>query len=232
MCGIAGLISAGPRPDTAELVRRMTAALAHRGPDGEGCWMDDQAALGHRRLAIIDVAGGAQPLVNETGSVRVVSNGEIYNYRALRAELEARGHRFQTASDCETIVHLYEDEGPDAIARLHGMFALAIWDRAARRLVLARDRLGIKPLFYTSGSAGFAFASEIKALVAAGLTERRVDAGALRHYLSCGYVPGGDTIYQDVQRVAPESSSSSTARACGGARTGAGSPASRTARER
>src|SRR3989454_9343085 len=203
MCGIAGLISAGPRPDTAELVRRMTAALAHRGPDGEGCWMDDQAALGHRRLAIIDVAGGAQPLVNETGSVRVVCNGEIYNYRELRAELEARGHRFQTASDCETIVHLYEDEGPDAIARLHGMFALAIWDRAARRLVLARDRIGIKPLFYASGSRGFGFASEIKALVAAGLTECRVDPGALRHYLSCGYVPRTDTIYQDVQRVAP-----------------------------
>src|SRR5437764_1167787 len=182
MCGIAGLISAGPRPDTAELVRRMTAALAHRGPDGEGCWMDDQAALGHRRLAIIDVAGGAQPLVNETGSVRVVCNGEIYNYRQLRSELEARGHRFQTASDCETIVHLYEDEGPDAIARLHGMFALAIWDRAARRLVLARDRIGIKPLFYASGSRGFGFASEIKALVAAGLTECRVDPAPLRTF--------------------------------------------------
>jgi asparagine synthase (glutamine-hydrolysing) len=203
MCGIAGLISAGPRPDTAELVGRMTAALAHRGPDGEGRWIDGEAALGHRRLAIIDVAGGAQPLVNETGSVRVVCNGEIYNYRELRAELEARGHRFQTASDCETIVHLYEDEGPDAIARLHGMFALAIWDRAARRLVLARDRIGIKPLFYASGSRGFGFASEIKALVAAGLTECRVDPGALRHYLSCGYVPRTDTIYQDVQRVAP-----------------------------
>src|SRR2546425_675682 len=203
MCGIAGLTTAGPRPDTAELVRRMTAALAHRGPDGEGCWMEGEAALGHRRLAIIDVAGGAQPLVNETGSVRVVCNGEIYNFRELRAELEARGHRFQTASDCETIVHLYEDEGPDAIARLHGMFALAIWDRAARRLVLARDRIGIKPLFYASGRRGFGFASEIKALVAAGLTERRVDPGALRHYLSCGYVPRTDTIYQDVQRVAP-----------------------------
>ncbi len=203
MCGIAGLITAGPRPDTAELVGRMTAALAQRGPDGEGRWVDGAVALGHRRLAIIDVAGGAQPLVNETGSVRVVCNGEIYNYRELRAELEARGHRFQTASDCETIVHLYEDEGPDAIARLHGMFALAIWDRAARRLVLARDRIGIKPLFYASGSRGFGFASEIKALVAAGLTECRVDPGALRHYLSCGYVPRTDTIYQDVQRVAP-----------------------------
>src|SRR5207247_2384429 len=135
--------------------------------------------------------------------VRVVCNGEIYNYRETGGELAARGKRFQTASDCETIVHLYEDEGPDAIARLHGMFALAIWDRAARRLVLARDRIGIKPLFYASGSRGFGFASEIKALVAAGLTECRVDPGALRHYLSCGYVPRTDTIYQDVQRVAP-----------------------------
>src|SRR5256884_6819964 len=167
MCGIAGLISAGPGPDTAELVRRMTAALAHRGPDGEGCWMDDQAALGHRRLAIIDVAGGAQPLVNETGSVRVVCNGEIYNYRQLRSELEARGHRFQTASDCETIVHLYEDEGPDAIARLHGMFALAIWDRAARRLGPARDRIRIQPPFYASGSRGVGFPAEIKASLTA-----------------------------------------------------------------
>jgi len=201
MCGIAGLISVDCRADAGELVRRMTAALAQRGPDGEGCWVDGQAALGHRRLAIIDVAGGAQPLVNETGSVRVVCNGEIYNYRALRAELEARGHRFQTASDCETIVHVYEDDGPDGIARLHGMFALAIWDRAARRLVLARDRLGIKPLFYTSGARGFGFASEIKALVAAGLTERQVDPGALHHYLSCGYVPGTATIYQDVHRL-------------------------------
>jgi len=107
MCGIAGLISFERHPDGAKLVRRMTAALAQRGPDGEGSWIDGEAALGHRRLAIIDVAGGAQPLVNETGSVRVVCNGEIYNYRELRAELQARGHRFETASDCETIVHLY-----------------------------------------------------------------------------------------------------------------------------
>src|SRR3989441_7211100 len=197
MCGIAGLISVDRRADAGELGGRMTAALAQRGPDGEGRWVDGAVALGHRRLAIIDVAGGAQPLVNETGSVRVVCNGEIYNYRALRAELEARGHRFQTASDCETIVHLYEDDGPDGIARLHGMFALAIWDRPARRLVLARDRLGIKPLFYTSGARDFGFASEIKALVAAGLTERQVDPGALHHYLSCGYVPGTTTIYRD-----------------------------------
>ena len=202
MCGIAGLISFDRRADAGELVGRMTAALAQRGPDGEGRWVDGEAALGHRRLAIIDVAGGAQPLVNETGSVRVVCNGEIYNYRELRAELEARGHRFQTASDCETIVHVYEDDGPDGIARLHGMFALAIWDRTARRLVLARDRLGIKPLFYTSGARGFGFASEIKALVAAGLTDRQVDPGALHHYLSCGYVPGTATIYRDVHRLA------------------------------
>src|SRR5438132_12118978 len=203
MCGIAGLISFGRAPDAGAVVRDMTAALTHRGPDGEGWWSDGEAALGHRRLAIIDVVGGAQPLVNETGSVRVVCNGEIYNYRELRLQLQARGHRFQTASDCETIVHLYEDEGPDAIARLHGMFALAIWDRAARRLVLARDRIGIKPLFYASGSRGFGFASEIKALVAAGLTECRVDPGALRHYPSCGYVPPTDATYQGVQPLPP-----------------------------
>src|SRR5205823_4463107 len=192
------------RADAGELVRRMTAALAQRGPDGEGHWVAGEAALGHRRLAIIDVAGGAQPLVNETGSVRVVCNGEIYNYRELRVELEARGHRFQTASDCETIVHVYEDDGPDGIARLHGMFALAIWDRAARRLVLARDRLGIKPLFYTSGPRGFGFASEIKALVAAGLSDRQVDPGALHHYLSCGYVPGTSTPLRTFSVTFPE----------------------------
>src|SRR5436309_5628892 len=203
MCGIAGLISFGRAPDAASVVRDMTAALTLRGPDGEGWWSDGEAALGHRRLAIIDVVGGAQPLVNETGSVRVVCNGEIYNYRELRSELQARGHHFRTASDCETIAHLYEDDGPDAVAKLHGMFALAIWDRAAERLVLARDRLGIKPLFYTSGPRGFGFASEIKALVAGRLTQRQVDPGALLHYLSCGYVPGAATIYRDVQRLAP-----------------------------
>ena len=203
MCGIAGLISFGRARDAAAVVRDMTAALTHRGPDGEGWWSDGEAALGHRRLAIIDVVGGAQPLVNETGSVRVVCNGEIYNYRELRSELQARGHHFRTASDCETIAHLYEDDGPDAVAKLHGMFALAIWDRAAERLVLARDRLGIKPLFYTSGARGFGFASEIKALVAGRLTQRQVDPGALLHYLSCGYVPGAATIYRDVQRLAP-----------------------------
>src|SRR5439155_855063 len=203
MCGIAGLISFGRAPDAAAVVRDMTAALTHRGPDGEGWWSDGEAALGHRRLASIDVVGGAQPLVNETGSVRVVCNGEIYNYRELRLELQARGHHFRTASDCETIAHLYEDDGPDGVAKLHGMFALAIWDRAAERLVLARDRLGIKPLFYTSGPRGFGFASEIKALVAGRLTQRQVDPGALLHYLSCGYVPGAATIYRDVQRLAP-----------------------------
>src|SRR2546428_11134066 len=118
----------------------MTAALAKRGPDGEGSWMDGEAALGHRRLAIIDVAGGAQPLVNETGSVRVVCNGEIYNYRQLRSELQARGHRFQTASDCETIVHLYEDGGPGAVARLPRLFALASWDHPAPPPRPAPDR--------------------------------------------------------------------------------------------
>ncbi len=204
MCAIAGLISVGTDPVDPGLVRRMTAALAHRGPDGEGWWADGEVALGHRRLAIIDVEGGAQPLENETGSVRVVCNGEIYNYRELRVALEARGHRFRTASDCETIVHLYEEHGPDAVAQLHGMFALAIWDRTLKRLVLARDRLGIKPLFYSGvGPRGFGFASEIKALLAARLSRREVDPDALLQYLSCGYVPGTATIYRDVHRLAP-----------------------------
>src|SRR5947199_10383074 len=137
MCAIAGLISVGTDPVDPGLVRRMTAALAHRGPDGEGWWTDGEAALGHRRLAIIDLEGGAQPLENETGSVRGGCNGEIYNYRELRVALEARGHRFRTASDCETIVHLYAQHGPDAVARVDGMFAHAICDPTLDGLVLA-----------------------------------------------------------------------------------------------
>src|SRR5207253_1366725 len=190
MCGIAGLISVGTGPLDPGLVRRMTAALAHRGPDGEGWWTDGEAALGHRRLAIIDLAGGAQPLENETGSVRVVCNGEIYNYRELRVALEARGHRFRTASDCETIVHLYEEHGPDAVARLNGMFALAIWDRTLERLVLDPRGLRRRPYWTLEPGAPLrsrtAAAEELRALLTAAVREHLVSDVPVGVFLSGG----------------------------------------------
>src|SRR5919197_1037813 len=148
MCGIAGVLYSDPArwPEQSTL-KAMGDAIAHRGPDAEGFWLDPGLGLVHRRLSIIDLGGGDQPIGNEDGSVQVVFNGEIYNYQALRAGLEARGHRLRTRSDTEVLVHLYEDEGERLTERLRGMFAFALWDRNQRRLVLARDRLGIKPLY-------------------------------------------------------------------------------------
>ena len=169
MCGIVGIVSLDPGDglDRARL-ERMRDALSHRGPDGEGLWLEGPVGLGHRRLAIIDVAGGAQPMANEDESVWLVHNGEIYNHAALRGELEARGHRFRTRCDSETILHLYEDEGERCVERLRGMFAFALWDRERQRLLLGRDRLGIKPLYYAQTEHELLFASEIKAILAAG----------------------------------------------------------------
>src|SRR5206468_970151 len=148
MCGIVGILSLDPRrPVDPERVQRMRDVLAYRGPDGAGLWADGPVALGHRRLAIVDLAGGHQPMANEAGSVCITYNGEIYNHLALRASLEQRGHRYRTWSDTETILHLYEEEGEKCVERLRGMFAFALWDRARSRLLLARDRLGIKPLY-------------------------------------------------------------------------------------
>src|SRR6516165_9391720 len=148
MCGIAGFVNPAGQPADRAIAERMTLALAHRGPDGDGIYCAGPAALGHRRLSIIDVAGGAQPMSNEDGTVWVTYNGELYNELELRTELEARGHRYCTVSDTESLVHLYEEEGPDFVARLNGMFGLAIWDARRGRLVLARDRMGQKPLYY------------------------------------------------------------------------------------
>ena len=148
MCGIAGFVNRAGRMADREIVERMTSTLAHRGPDGDGMYCDGPVALGHRRLSIIDVGGGAQPMSNEDGSIWVSYNGELYNEPELRAELEAKGHRYRTVCDTESLVHLYEEEGLDFVRRLNGMFALAIWDRNRDRLVLARDRMGQKPLFY------------------------------------------------------------------------------------
>src|SRR3954469_14605096 len=161
MCGIAG--KAGKAPVAESDVLRMCNAIAHRGPDDWGTFVEGGVGLGMRRLSIIDLAGGHQPLSNEDGTIVVVFNGELYNYESLYAELSARGHRFSTRTDTEVLVHMYEDEGEKMVQRLRGMFAFAIWDRTRGRLLLARDHFGQKPLFYTDAGGELAFASEIKA---------------------------------------------------------------------
>src|SRR2546423_6990984 len=153
MCGICGLISLdGTTPPDRSVLAAMNATLVHRGPDSDGLVVDGPAGLAARRLSIIDLAGGDQPIANEDGRIHVVQNGEIYNYRELRSGLERRGHSFSTHSDTEVLVHLYEEKGPSFVEELRGMFALALWDGVRRRLVLARDRFGIKPLFYRVGA--------------------------------------------------------------------------------
>jgi asparagine synthase (glutamine-hydrolysing) len=201
MCGICGKLAIGPvaRVDRREIAA-MCAALHHRGPDDQGVHVEERIGLGAVRLSIIDVAGGHQPLSNEDGTVWAVQNGEIYNYRALRDELADRGHRFATHSDTEVLVHLYEEHGDAFVDRLRGMFALAIWDARAGRLLLARDRLGIKPLFYAEHDGALWFGSEIKALLAAGLP-RRLDPVALHDYLSYDFVPGPNTMFDGITKL-------------------------------
>lgn len=202
MCGICGELRLdGSSPDL-ELVRTMASRLAHRGPDEEGFFADGAIALGHRRLSIIDLTGGRQPMPNERRDVWVAFNGEVYNFAELRAELEAKGHRFRTRSDTEVIVHAYEEHGLGVLERLRGMFALAIWDARRRRLLLARDRLGKKPLYWSHRGGRLLFASELPALLAAPL-ERAVDPEALDCYLTFGYVPSPRTIYRTVRKLPP-----------------------------
>ncbi|MFF3455390.1 asparagine synthase (glutamine-hydrolyzing) [Streptomyces sp. NPDC002730] len=201
MCGVAGIVSTSP-PDP-EQVREMCRLIVHRGPDGEGYHSDAHAALGMRRLAIIDVAGGAQPVYNEDGTVAAVFNGEIYNFMELREQLAARGHRFATDSDTEVLVHLYEDHGEDLVGHLRGMFAFAIWDAARGRLLLARDRVGKKPLYYRQAGTSLAFASELKALVADPSVPRELDPVALHHYLAYQYVPAPWSIYRGIHKLPP-----------------------------
>ncbi len=208
MCGICGLIHFEGKPATRQLLAGMNDRLLHRGPDGEGYFIDGAAGLAMRRLKIIDIAGSDQPLTNEDGSIALIFNGEIYNYRELRQGLEARGHRFKTDGDGETIVHLYEDCGDEAPTRLRGMFALALWDRRRGRLLLARDRFGQKPLYYYQDRKVFVFASEIKALLAHPAAPRvsRFDGGhqgALAEYLSYGYVPAPDTAFAGIKMLQP-----------------------------
>ena len=204
MCGIVGIVGLNARePVDGTRLKSMRDVLNHRGPDGEGLWMEGPVGLGHRRLAIIDVEGGAQPMPNEDESVWVVLNGEIYNHAALRPWLESRGHRYRTRSDTETIVHLYEEEGERCVERLQGMFAFAVWDRTRQRLLLARDRLGIKPLYYASTDRELIFASEIKAILAAGGVAPAFNTAVLPEFLAHGFVPGAETFFRGVFKLLP-----------------------------
>ncbi len=200
MCGIAGFVEGKGHVADCAILERMTARLTHRGPDGSGLYLDGPIALGHRRLAIIDLAGGAQPMPNEDGSVWITYNGELYNEPALREELEAKGHRYRTQSDTETLVHLYEDFA----ARLNGMFALAIWDARSQTLVLARDRMGQKPLYVADlPGGGLAFASEPKALLEHPGVSRSLDPAGLVRYLFYEYLPAPHCIWRGIRKLRP-----------------------------
>jgi asparagine synthase (glutamine-hydrolysing) len=202
MCGICGLVSldGANAPDPAALAA-MNETLVHRGPDSDGTFAEGPCALAMRRLSIIDLAGGDQPISNEDGRVQVIQNGEIYNYRELMDELRGRGHAFSTHSDTEVLVHLYEDEGPSFVERLRGMFALAVWDARRGRLVLARDRFGIKPLYYRVADGTLSFASELKALLRQPGFSREIDHAALESFLAFNSIPAPLTIFEGARKL-------------------------------
>ena len=204
MCGICGVYNVhSGQPVSRELVEQMTGQISHRGPDDRGVYLEDNVGLGIARLSIIDLSGGHQPMSNETGDIWVVFNGEIWNYKVLRKELIDRGHHFRTNSDTETIIHAYEEYGVDCVAHLHGMFGFAIWDSSRRRLFLARDRVGKKPLYYTCVDGNMLFASEIKSLLCHPQVKRQVDVQALADLLSVRYVPGPATLFANIYKVLP-----------------------------
>jgi asparagine synthase (glutamine-hydrolysing) len=204
MCGIAGLLYAdSARPVDPAVLAGMGRSIAHRGPDAEGFWNEPGIGLVHRRLSIIDLAGGDQPIGSEDGTVQVVFNGEIYNFQELRAGLEACGHRFRTHSDTEVLVHLYEEVGDRLVERLRGMFAFALWDRRARRLLLARDRVGIKPLYVYRDNEKLLFGSELKAILAHPNVDRALDVKSLEDYLAYGMVPGARSIFKKIEKLPP-----------------------------
>src|SRR3954447_4545908 len=204
MCGIAGIVSLDPLDESAKgRVLAMRDILAHRGPDEAGVYADDRAVLGHRRLSIVDLGTGQQPLSNEDGSVWIVFNGEIYNHAALRTELERDGHVYRTRSDTETIVHAYEQWGDACVDRFRGMFAFAIWDTRNRRLFLVRDRLGIKPLYWALAGDTLLFGSEIKAILASGLIEPVTNRAAIPELLSTRSTAGEETLFRGIRKLLP-----------------------------
>ena len=203
MCGIAGIFNRFGESIDSELLRRMTAAIQHRGPDGAGEWINAEIGLGHRRLSIIDLGGGAQPMGNEDDTIQVVFNGEIYNYLELRDQLAKCGHQFKTRSDTEVIVHAYEQWGTKCVKRFNGMFAFALWDGSKHELFLARDHLGIKPLYYTCLGDTFLFGSEIKALLEHPACPRAVDMDSLAELFTFRYVPSPKTLFAQVMKLPP-----------------------------
>jgi asparagine synthase (glutamine-hydrolysing) len=204
MCGIAGIWNYKTgRPVDREPLARMTGIIAHRGPDGEGYHWGRAIGLGHRRLSIIDLEGGHQPMCNEDGTIWIVFNGEIYNYPELRQELLQYGHQFRTKSDTEAILHLYEDYGEWCFQKLRGMFALALWDERNQKLLLARDRMGIKPLFYGVGKDGITFGSELKCIRESGQISLETDPAAIADLFTHFYIPGPKTIYRDALALEP-----------------------------
>jgi asparagine synthase (glutamine-hydrolysing) len=211
MCGVAGFVNLDGAPGDERVVRQMTAAVAHRGPDGEGIFVDGPVALGHRRLAILDLSqAGAQPMENEEGDIQLVFNGEIYNFRELRAELEEAGHSFRSRTDCEVVIHAYEEWGDAAIERFNGMFAFAVWDARRRRLLLTRDRYGIKPLYYARIGSVFAFGSEIKALLRHPAVSARISLEALNEYFAFQNIFTDLTLFEGVRLLPPATTLSFT----------------------
>ncbi len=213
MCGICGVFDpvSGAKPDKAVL-EAMSRSIAHRGPDDDGSFLDAGIGLAARRLSIIDVEGGHQPIANEDRSLWIVFNGEIYNHESLRVLLSKLGHRFRTRADTEVVVHAYEEFGPDAVRYLNGMFAFAIWDAKAKKLFLGRDRFGIKPLYYTLAGDELVFASELKAILEHPRVERRIDVVALNEYLSFEYVPTPRTIFRGIRKLPPATTLSYSAK--------------------
>src|SRR5580698_9122978 len=204
MCGIAGKVGVGRETGvSAALVRRMMDAIRHRGPDDDGIYVEPQAVLGHRRLSIIDLSSGKQPISNEDGTIWIVYNGEVYNFPELRNQLLAKGHLFKTHTDTEVIVHLYEEFGDECVKHLRGMFAFALWDARKKRLLLARDRVGIKPLYYAETNDSLLFASEIKALLVDSELPREVDPQAIDTFLTFNYLPGSNTLLRGVRKLEP-----------------------------
>ena len=203
MCGICGFCFTDQRPVDLDILKKMARTLQHRGPDDEGYYTEAGIALGHRRLSIIDLDTGQQPIHNEDKTVYVIFNGEIYNFPEIKSELEEKGHKFYTKSDTEVLVHLYEESGERFLERLNGMFAFAIWDSMKEKLFLARDRIGIKPLYYAYNGKDIAFASEPKALLKLPWIEGRLDPQSLSHYLSYDFIPAPYCIYEDIRKVPP-----------------------------
>ena len=203
MCGISGIFhQAGPELVDGGTLRRMNGAIAYRGPDGDGFHLEPGVGLGHRRLSIIDVGGGAQPMFNEDSSVAITFNGEIYGFAALRERLQALGHRFRTKSDTETVIHAWEEWGADCLRHLNGFFAFALWDRNRRQLFIARDRLGKKPLYYAHAPDGsLVFGSELRCIQAVPGTPRRISPAAVDDYFALGYIPDPGTIYEGVHKL-------------------------------